>query len=53
MTAEEIAALYFEQLDEEDARNLYRIYEYDFLLFGYSFAFEGKTFPQGSDAGGC
>ena len=53
MTAEEIAALYFEQLDMREVRNLYRIYQYDFLLFGYSFAFEGETFPQGSDAGRC
>ena len=53
MTAEEIAALYFEQLDMEEVRNLYRIYEYDFLLFGYSFAFEGDAFPQDSDVERC
>ena len=53
MTAEEITALYFEQLDEEDVRKLFRIFEPDFLMFGYSFAFKGKTYPPGSDEERC
>ena len=53
MTAEEITALYFEQLDEEDVRKLFRIFEPDFLMFGYSFAFKGKTYPPGGDKERC
>ena len=30
----------------QDVRDLYRVYEKDFLLFGYSFTFRGKTFPE-------
>ena len=29
----------------KDVKDLYRVYEKDFLLFGYSFTFRGKTFP--------
>ena len=27
-------------------KDLYRVYEKDFLLFGYSFTFRGKKFPS-------
>jgi len=46
MTEDELTALYFEQLDEQDVKDLYRVYEKDFLLFGYSFTFRGKMFPS-------
>ena len=46
LSAEELAALYFEQLDDEDVRDLYKVYENDFILFGYSFTFRGMTHPQ-------
>ena len=45
MSAEDLAKLYFEQLDEEDVRDLYWVYGYDFILIGYSFTFEGMTLP--------
>ena len=27
-------------------KDLYRVYEKDFLLFGYSFSYRGKKFPE-------
>ena len=36
MSAEELAKLYFEQLDEEEVWDLYRVY-------GYDVTFEGMT----------
>ncbi len=46
LSDEEITAIYFGQLDEQDVKDLYRMYEKDFLLFGYSFTYKGKRFPE-------
>jgi len=44
----EILYKYFNLLDDDDIRKLYRIYEDDFVLFGFQFKFRGLHFnaPQ-------
>ena len=32
---------------------LYRVYKYDFLIFGYSFTFGGKKFPDEENIASC
>ena len=53
MSAEDLTALYFQQLDEKDVMDLFRVYKYDFLLFGYSFTYGGKRFPQEENIAKC
>lgn len=36
---------YFDMLDKEDVTALYKIYEPDFKMFGYTFSFKGLSFP--------
>ena len=37
MTEEELCNLYFQQLEDDDVRGLFKIYEMDFELFGYTY----------------
>jgi hypothetical protein len=46
LSDERLTAKYFGQLADQDVKDLYRLYEKDFLLFGYSFRYKGKRFPQ-------
>ena len=45
LSNEELTAKYFEQLTDEDVNHLYKIYEYDFRLFGYTYEHNGKRYP--------
>ena len=45
LSHEEITMKYFQTLDEKDVLALYRIYEMDFKMFGYSFKFGNLTLP--------
>ena len=45
LSNEELTAKYFEQLSDEDVNHLYKIYEFDFKLFGYSYTHNGKEYP--------
>ena len=45
MTSEEITQLYFSNLSENDVMNLYKVYQYDFLLFDYSFTTRNISVP--------
>ena len=53
MSAEEITTLYFQQLDQKDVKDLYNVYKYDFLLFGYSFTYGGERFPTEKNVARC
>ena len=53
MSAEEITTLYFQQLDQKDVKDLYNVYKYDFLLFGYSFTHGGERFPNDENVARC
>ena len=44
MSAEEIASLYFQQLNSEEIQSLYKIYENDFKLFGYGYNITTELF---------
>ena len=46
LTSLEITKLYFDVLSNEDVEKLYKIYESDFKLFGYTFQFRNLTFPR-------
>lgn len=45
MTNEELTQLYFQQLSEGDISYLYKVYEFDFKIFGYTFKFRNITYP--------
>jgi len=42
----ELTNLYFSTLTVNDVENLYNIYEYDFILFNYTFLFNNHHFPN-------
>jgi hypothetical protein len=42
---DQLTALYFEQLSHDDIMALYRIYENDFRMFGYTFVYRNYSFP--------
>ena len=41
MTREELLFKYFDLLDDDEILSLYKIYENDFKMFGYTFQFRG------------
>ena len=43
MSDEELTLKYFEQLNEEDVKALYKVYEQDFMVFGYQFKWGNLT----------
>ena len=45
-TSEEVTKLYFSLLSENDVLNLYKLYEYDFLMFNYTFMHGTIKFGQ-------
>ena len=45
MSSEEITNLYFSNLSDNDIKNLYKVYKYDFLLFEYTFEIRNITLP--------
>lgn len=45
MKYDDLTKKYFEQLDDRDIMDLYKIYEHDFKLFGYEFSFRNITLP--------
>ena len=45
MSSKEVTQLYFSVLSDDDIRKLYKVYEYDFLLFNYTFKFGNLTLP--------
>ena len=45
MSSKEVTQLYFSVLSDDDIRKLYNVYEYDFLLFNYTFKFGNVTLP--------
>ncbi len=46
MTQDELTKLYFQQLSAQDVEGLYKLYELDFRLFGYTFEYEEKIYPM-------
>ena len=44
ITNGEVVAEYFKLLTDKEIRQLYKIYENDFLLFNYQFEFRGMQF---------
>ena len=46
MTSEEITNLYFTQLSMDEVLKLYNLYEWDFLLFNYTFKFRDMVLPK-------
>ena len=46
MQEEKLTQLYFRQLNATEVERLYRLYEDDFVMFGYTFEFQGRSFPQ-------
>lgn len=42
----ELADLYFGQLSAGEVEGLYRVYEMDFRMFGYTFEFGGVRYPK-------
>ena len=49
ISSEEITHLYFSNLSDNDIKNLYKVYEYDFLLFHYTFKIRNITLPFSQD----
>ena len=49
MSSDEITNLYFSNLSDNDIKNLYKVYEYDFLLFQYTFKIRNITLPFSQD----
>ena len=45
LSPDQLTQLYFSQLSTEEVMGLYRVYEEDFLMFGYNFNFGGEEFP--------
>ncbi len=45
MSNEDLTRLYFEQLSDSDINALYKIYEFDFKIFGYTFEMRNITLP--------
>jgi len=45
MSSEEITQLYFSVLTEDDILKLYKVYEYDFILFNYTFNIGNLSLP--------
>ncbi len=45
MTSEDLTRLYFDQLTDSDISALYKIYEFDFKIFGYKFEYRNFTLP--------
>ncbi len=41
-----ITQTYFSMLNLTDVESLYKIYKNDFIMFNYSFDFQGKQFPE-------
>ena len=41
LTGEELLFKYFDLLDDDEILSLYKIYENDFKMFGYTFQFRG------------
>lgn len=46
LSEEEVTKIYFESLSNEDVQRLYKLYEAEFLFFGYTFQFRNMTFPS-------
>jgi len=46
MKLEDLTKTYFSMLTKEDVDALYKIYEWDFRLFDYTFQFDGHTYPS-------
>ena len=46
LSSTELTHLYFSTLSVNDVEKLYKIYEYDFILFNYTFLFDNLIFPK-------
>ena len=49
LSEEEVTRLYFSQLSDEEVAALFRVYEWDFRMFGYDFEFRGRRYPPPGD----
>ena len=46
LNKDDLVRIYFDMLPESDIYALYKIYETDFKMFGYTFTYKNITFPN-------
>ena len=45
MKNDELTKLYFSQLSDSDINYIYKVYEFDLKMFGYTFTYRNQTYP--------